>query len=85
MDLAKYVLSHHENWDGTGYPKGLSGEAIPVLSRIIAIVESYDAMINPPDYLGKAKSKEDALLEIQKNSGTQFDPVIAEIFVKAMS
>jgi diguanylate cyclase (GGDEF)-like protein/PAS domain S-box-containing protein len=85
MDLGKYVLSHHENWDGTGYPKGLRGEEIPMLSRIIAIVESYDAMINPPDYFGKARSRVNALSEIQSNSASQFDPVIAGIFIKIMS
>jgi diguanylate cyclase (GGDEF)-like protein/PAS domain S-box-containing protein len=85
MDLANYVLSHHENWDGTGYPKGLRKEEIPMLSRVIAIVESYDAMINPPDYFGKSKSKEVALSEIKRHSGSQFDPVIAEVFIKIMS
>lgn len=80
LELAKYILSHHERWDGTGYPKGLIGEAIPKVSRIIALAESYDLMINGTSYK-KALSKEEAISEIKINAGTQFDPELAEIFI----
>jgi diguanylate cyclase (GGDEF)-like protein/PAS domain S-box-containing protein len=79
--LAEYVLAHHERWDGKGYPKGLMTEEIPLEARIIAIADSYNAMISDRPYR-KAMSKEAAIEEIIKNSGTQFDPVIATVFVE---
>ncbi|MDD2268399.1 MAG: PAS domain S-box protein, partial [Eubacteriales bacterium] len=82
--IAKYILSHHERYDGKGYPKGLKGEDIPLLSRIIAIVDAYDAMTENRAYR-KAISKEAAILEIERNSGTQFDPSIAKIFIDILS
>jgi diguanylate cyclase (GGDEF)-like protein/PAS domain S-box-containing protein/putative nucleotidyltransferase with HDIG domain len=78
VELAKYVLSHHERWDGSGYPKGLKGEDIPVVSRIIAIAESYEELIN------SSMSKDDAILEIEKDSGSKFDPYIVEVFIKML-
>ena len=79
--IAEYILCHHERWDGKGYPGGLSGESIPLLSRIIAIVDSYDAMTQDRSYR-KAMTKEAAIEEIRRNAGTQFDPVIAGIFIE---
>ena len=81
LDLADCILAHHERWDGTGYPKGLKGEAIPMVSRIIALADSYDAMISERPYRN-ALSEEQALQEIQINSGTQFDPEISRIFTE---
>ena len=78
--IAEYILCHHERWDGKGYPQGLTGEEIPVLSRIIAVVDSYDAMTHDRAYR-KAISAEDAKTEILNNAGTQFDPKIAKVFV----
>jgi len=78
--LAKCVLHHHERWDGKGYPHGLVGKDIPLISRIIAVADTYDAMTSERPYR-KALSKEIALQEIKKNSGTQFDPEIAHIFI----
>ncbi|MHC1696389.1 MAG: HD domain-containing phosphohydrolase [Eubacteriales bacterium] len=78
--IADHVLSHHERWDGKGYPQGLTGHEIPLNSRIIAIVDAYDAMINDRVYR-KAISQQDAKDEIMKNAGTQFDPYIAKVFV----
>ncbi|MHB8124782.1 MAG: PAS domain S-box protein [Desulfitobacteriaceae bacterium] len=79
--LAAYVLAHHERWDGKGYPKGLMGEEIPLEARIIAVADSYNAMVSDRTYR-KALSKEAAIEEILKNSGTQFDPVIVKVFVE---
>ncbi|MEA4890500.1 MAG: PAS domain S-box protein [Clostridiaceae bacterium] len=79
--ISEYILCHHERWDGKGYPQGLIGEQIPLLSRILAVVDSYDAMTQDRSYR-KAMSKEAAISEIEKNSGTQFDPEIAGSFIK---
>lgn len=83
LELADCILAHHERWDGTGYPKGLKGEAIPMNARIIALADSYDAMISERSYRN-ALSEEQALKEIRKNSGTQFDPIIARIFAERL-
>jgi diguanylate cyclase (GGDEF)-like protein len=80
VSIADCILSHHEHWDGSGYPQGLEGEAIPFLSRIIAVVDTYDAVTNGRPYK-KANSKEYALQIIKKNSGRQFDPKVVEIFL----
>ena len=78
--IAEYILYHHEWWDGTGYPKGLSGENIPLASRILSIVDAYDAMTNDRSYR-KAVSHEDAVDELLRGSGTQFDPYLVEQFI----
>jgi putative nucleotidyltransferase with HDIG domain len=80
-EIAKYVLEHHERWDGTGYPRGLKGEDISLPARIIAVADSYDAMTSDRPY-AKGLSKEEAINEIKRCSGTQFDPKIAALFVK---
>jgi PAS domain S-box/diguanylate cyclase (GGDEF) domain/uncharacterized domain HDIG len=81
LELANCILAHHERWDGTGYPNRLKGEAIPRIARIIALADSYDAMTSERPYRNSL-SEEEALLEIQKNSGRQFDPEIAKIFIE---
>lgn len=78
--IAEYILCHHERWDGSGYPLGLSGTKIPLISRIISVVDSYDAMTQDRGYR-KALPAGEAVKEILKNKGTQFDPQIADIFV----
>lgn len=78
--IAEYILCHHERWDGKGYPQGLAGEEIPLLSRIIGIVDAYDAMTNDRAYR-KAMTKESAVKEILVNAETQFDPYLAKLFV----
>ena len=80
-NIAEYVLAHHERWDGTGYPKGLKGEAIHWKARIIALADAYDAMIFERPYR-RAFSEEETVAEIKRNVGTQFDPDIARVFVK---
>jgi HD-GYP domain-containing protein (c-di-GMP phosphodiesterase class II) len=81
--VANFILSHHERWDGSGYPRRLMGEEIPMLSRILAVVDAYDAMVNDRFYR-KALSKEEAMQEIINNAGTQFDPQIVDIFKEIM-
>ena len=79
--IANEILHHHERWDGKGYPNGLAANEIPLLSRIINVVDSFDIMINGTIYKDKI-SKEDAILELKKNSGTQFDPNIVNILLQ---
>lgn len=76
---ARYVLHHHERWDGKGYPNGLKGENIPLPSRTIGIADAYDAMTSIRPYRA-AMNIEEAINEIERNAGTQFDPAIAAVF-----
>jgi HD-GYP domain-containing protein (c-di-GMP phosphodiesterase class II) len=82
-DVAVLIEQDHERWDGKGYPSGLKGEDIAVGARIIAIADAYDAMISGRPYQ-KAMTKEEAMAEIQKNAGTQFDPQAVEVFLKVI-
>jgi len=80
-EIAKIVLYHHERWDGKGYPKGLHGVQIPLLSRIISIADAYDAMTSIRTY-GSAMSSENAEMQLLCNAGSQFDPELTKIFVE---
>ena len=80
-DALPYVLFHHERWDGSGYPAGLSGRRIPIEARVLAIADAFDAMISPRPYR-PALTHEHALGEVEAGAGTQFDPVVAELFVE---
>lgn len=82
LDLADAVLAHHEHWNGTGYPKGLRGNEIPLLARIIAVAESYDSMTNEMNK--KILDKEDAIIVIKKQSGLKFDPVIVDTLIRVI-
>lgn len=77
--FAEIVLSHHERWDGKGYPKGLKGEEIPLFSRILAVAEAYDAMVSGRPYK-EAMSGEEVLAELRRCAGAQFDPGIVKVF-----
>ncbi len=77
--VANEVLAHHEYWNGKGYPQGLKGKEIPILSRIITIVDAYDVMTNDRTY-SKAISKKDAIEELKRCAGTQFDPLLVKEF-----
>ena len=83
-NIAKGVLTHHERWDGNGYPLRLKGEGIPLISRIVSIADAYDSMTNNNLYK-KVFSKDDAIEELQRCSGKQFDPDIVRIFVEYLS
>ncbi|MDD2619934.1 MAG: diguanylate cyclase [Syntrophomonadaceae bacterium] len=78
--IAEDILSHHEHWDGSGYPLGLKHKQIPLASRILAIVDAYDVMTRGRAYQA-ARSPEQAREEIKKCAGTQFDPELVEIFL----
>lgn len=82
MDLAIGALDHHEYFDGTGYPKGLNGEEISLLGRIISLAEYYDFKTNPHGGIGL--SREEAVNEIAMLSGTKFDPAIVDAFLRVM-
>ncbi len=82
--VAKSILSCHENWDGSGYPLGLMGESIPVISRIILIADAYDVMTSGRVYK-KPMSKEDAIDELKRCAGTQFDPALVDKAIEILS
>ena len=74
------VLYHHERWDGCGYPLGRAGRAIPLAARILAVADAFDAMTSTRPYR-RTFGVEEALLEIGRCAGTQFDPAVAEAFL----
>ncbi len=76
------VRQHHERYNGTGYSQGLKGEGIKLGARIIAVADAFNAMISQRPYREKPFTKEEAIEEIKKNSGTQFDPKVVEAFLK---
>jgi diguanylate cyclase (GGDEF)-like protein/PAS domain S-box-containing protein len=78
--IADLILKHHERWDGKGYPSGLKGEQIPLECRIMAIADAFDVMTSERSYK-RARTQKEALEEIRKNAGAQFDPQISEIFL----
>lgn len=81
--IADYILCHHEWWDGSGYPDGLKHESIPMLSRVLSIIDAYDAMTTNKPYR-EAISSEAAREEIRRCAGTQFDPYLASEFLQMM-
>lgn len=80
---ATLVRSHHERYDGTGYPNGLKGEAIPLGARIITVADAYQAMLSDRPYR-KALSQQEAIEEMKRGSGTQFDPKVVQAFLQVI-
>jgi HD-GYP domain-containing protein (c-di-GMP phosphodiesterase class II) len=77
------LLYHHERFDGSGYPFGLKGDAIPLEARIFTVVDSFDAMTSDRPYR-KAMPVEDAIAEINRFSGIQFDPQVVDAFTRSI-
>ena len=77
------ILYHHERFDGKGYPLGLKGGEIPLLARVLSIVEAYQAMISPRPQR-RRKTREEAISELRKEAGSQFDPDIAKAFIESL-
>ncbi len=84
QDIAPIIRSTHERMDGGGYPDGLTDKQIPICSRIIAVVDAYDAMTNDRPYQ-TAMSADDAAAELHHSAGTQFDPAVVEAFTAALA
>ncbi|MBI9010775.1 MAG: transporter substrate-binding domain-containing protein [Clostridiales bacterium] len=84
MHISEWIYKHHEWWNGKGYPFGLKGENIPMACRILTLVDAYDAMTNDRPYRS-AMSDQDAIEELKRCSGTQFDPTIVDAFIKMLS
>jgi HD-GYP domain-containing protein (c-di-GMP phosphodiesterase class II) len=82
--IAEAILAHHEWWDGSGYPRGLKGEEIPLISRIISIVDAHDVMTQGRPYK-EAVGQEESLQELQSKAGTQFDPILTAMFIKMVT
>jgi len=78
--VAEDILSHHERWDGSGYPQGLKGKEIPLLARITAIVDAYEVMTSGRPYK-KAMLREGIIAELKRWAGSQFDPELVDVFL----
>jgi diguanylate cyclase (GGDEF)-like protein/PAS domain S-box-containing protein len=81
--IADAIISHHERWDGKGYPTGLKGEKIPLMSRILSIAHAYDDLVHPVPGL-KAISSDAARDKIRKGAGIQFDPALVDVFLRVV-
>jgi diguanylate cyclase (GGDEF)-like protein/putative nucleotidyltransferase with HDIG domain len=81
LEIAKAILAHHERWDGNGYPKGTMKSDIPIMARIIAVADTFDAITSLRSYKHEI-SEDEALVEIKRCSGTQFDPIVVDAFIE---
>ncbi len=82
--IAEFILCQHEWWDGSGHPRGLKGNKIPIISRIVALTDAYNAMISDRPYR-KAYSRKRIIRELEKSSGTQFDPNLVSVFLELLN
>src|SRR5207302_1578563 len=84
LEMARVIaLTHHEKWDGSGYPRGLKGEAIPLVGRVVAICDAFDALTNVRPYK-KAWSEEETIAYLQREAGRHFDPKLVPKFIALM-
>lgn len=83
IDIAEYVYNHHEHWDGTGYPRGIKGQQIPLISRIISVAEVYDRILNKGEDDVQIRMQ-NALEIVKQGSGTYFDPRGVDVFIQMM-
>ncbi len=83
-EVRDIVYSHHERWDGTGYPRGLKGEAIPLGARVVCVVDAFHAIVSTRCY-SKGRPIETAFEELRNCAGTQFDPRVVEAFISALT
>jgi len=83
-DICQILENHHERWDGTGYPRGLKGEDIPLSARIVSIVDSYHAMISDRPYR-PAMTPDQAMEALRGGAGSQWDPFLVDIFLAVLN
>jgi diguanylate cyclase (GGDEF)-like protein len=81
--VAEWVLHHHERWDGTGYPNRVAGDRIPLGARIVFVADAFDAMTSDRTYR-RPMAREDAIAEVERCAGTQFDPEVVQAFLAAV-
>ena len=81
--VREMILSHHERWDGSGYPRGIAGDEIPLGSRVLAVVDAWESMTAGRPYR-PPRRREDAIAELRRESGRQFDPAVVEAFLRAL-
>ncbi|WP_233067572.1 HD-GYP domain-containing protein [Sphaerochaeta sp. S2] len=79
-DISSAILEHHEHWDGSGYPRGISGESISLQAKIITVVDAFDAMTSSRSYKYPMSIKK-AMLELERCAGTHFEPSIVRVFL----
>jgi HD-GYP domain-containing protein (c-di-GMP phosphodiesterase class II) len=82
-DLIPGAWCHHENWDGSGYPRGLVGDNIPLIGRVVAIADCYDAMTSDRSYR-KALPHDVSVAELERCAGAQFDPELVPTFIRVL-
>lgn len=82
-DVLRAVVHHHERYDGTGYPAGLQGEEIPLLARVLAIADTFDALVTPRPYRERAMTPDEAYEELRGAAGLQLDPRLVSLFIQA--
>ncbi|MBA3842778.1 MAG: HD-GYP domain-containing protein [Actinobacteria bacterium] len=82
-EIAEVVLTHHERWDGTGYPAGLAGEEIPLPARVVAVADAFLAMVEDRPYR-ESRSHEAAIEELRECAGAQFDPRCVDALLRAI-